>query len=136
MRIQRRDKNRYISLKVANKMRKLVARGYTTEGLILALLSLFSVPKVIDDIRMVFDETVSGLNDFLWYPNFMLPSMGSLLMMVGPEMHMVNLDVGEFFIRFYFHWLLPSIAEWILDPIWSIRSTAKEDISVCGGYAS
>ena len=46
---------------------------------------------------MVFDATVSGLNNSLWYPNFVLPSMGSLLMILGPEMHMVDTDVGKFF---------------------------------------
>ena len=92
-------------------MSKLVARGYTTEGVILELTSLFYVPKVTDDIRMVFDETMSGLNDYLWYPNFMFLSMVSLLIMMGPEMHMVDLDVGGVFITFEFHLCWPSIAE-------------------------
>ena len=100
VRTQRRDKYPYISLNVANKMRKLVARGYTTEGVILTLTSLFYVPKVTYDIRMVFYATVSGLNDYLWDPKSMLTSMGSLIMMVGPEMHMVDLDAGEFFYIF------------------------------------
>ena len=30
----------------------------------------------------------------------MFPSMGSLIMMVGPEMHIVDLDVGEMFYNF------------------------------------
>ena len=46
---------------------------------------------------MVFDTTVSRINDSLWDPKFMLLSVGSLLMIVGLEMHMVNLDVGEIF---------------------------------------
>ena len=75
-------------------MSKLVARGYITELVILALTSLFSVPKVTYDIRMVFDETVSGLNDYLWGPNFMLRSLVSLLMMVGPETQIEDIDVG------------------------------------------
>ena len=49
---------------------------------------------------MVFDATVSGLNDYLWDTNFMLPSMGSLIIMVGPDKHMVNIDVGEMFYNF------------------------------------
>ena len=46
---------------------------------------------------MVFDTTVSRINDYLWDPNFMLLSMGTLLMMVVKEMHMVDLDVGDMF---------------------------------------
>ena len=68
--------------------------------MILGLIYFFSVPKGKDDIHMVFDETVSGLEDSLWDPNFMLPSMGSLRMMVVPETHMVEIDVGEMFYNF------------------------------------
>ena len=81
-------------------MRKLVARGYITEGVILTQISFFSVPKGTDDIRILFYVTVSGLKDSLWDTNFMLPSMGSFIMMVGPEMHMVDLDVEEMFYKF------------------------------------
>ena len=68
--------------------------------MILILKSLFYLSKGTDDIRMVFDTTVSVLNDSLRDPNFMLLSMGSLLMMLGPEMHMVDLNVGETFYNF------------------------------------
>ena len=63
---QRRDNDYSVSLKVDNKTSKLVARGYISEGVILALTSLFYVPKGKYDIRMVFDATVSGLNNYLW----------------------------------------------------------------------
>ena len=49
---------------------------------------------------MVFDATVRNLNDFLWGLEFMLPPMGSLLIMVGPKTHMVDLDSGEMFYNF------------------------------------
>ena len=52
------------------------------------------------DIHMVSNASVSRLNDFLWDPNFMLLSMRSLLMMVGPKTHMVDLDVGKMFYNF------------------------------------
>ena len=45
MRPQRRENDNSVSLKVANKIRKLVARGYITEGVTIALTSLFSVTK-------------------------------------------------------------------------------------------
>ena len=67
------------------------------------MTSFFSVPKGTYDIRMVFDTTFSGFNNYLLDPNFMLPSMGSLIMMVGLKTHMVDIDVGEMFynIRLY-----------------------------------
>ena len=100
MRPPRLEKNPYISLKVANMMNKLVARGYITEEVILALTSFFSVPKGTDYIHMVFDATVIVLNNSLWSAKFMLPSMVSLFMMVGMETHMVNLDVVGMFYNF------------------------------------
>ena len=72
MKPQRGENNPSVSLKVANKMRKLVARVYITEGVILVLTSFFSIPKGTDDIRIVFDATVSVLNDSIWDPNFVL----------------------------------------------------------------
>ena len=97
---QRRENDPSVRLKVAKKMSKLVSRGYIIEGVIPALKYLFYVPKGTYDIRIVFDATVSGLNDYLWDPNFVLPPMGSLLMMVGPKTYMVDLDVGEIFYYF------------------------------------
>ena len=60
----------------------------------------FYVPQVTEVICMVFDATISGLNNSLWYPNFLFPSMGSLLVILGPKTHMVDLDVGEMFYNF------------------------------------
>ena len=56
------------------------------EEMILSLTSFFYMPKVKDDILMVFDATISGLNDSLWDPNFMLLSMVILLIMVGQRL--------------------------------------------------
>ena len=100
MRKQRQENDPSVSLKVFNNMDKLVARVYITEGVILAPTPFFYVPKETDDIRMVFDLTLSGLNDYLWALKLMLLSMGSLLMIVDSETHMVDLDVGEIFYNF------------------------------------
>ena len=66
MRPQRQEKDLSIRLKVDNKVSKLVARGYTTEGVVLALMSFFYVPKVTENIIMVFNANVSGINNSLW----------------------------------------------------------------------
>ena len=85
---------------MVNKMTNTVDRGYITEVVILTLESFFSVAKGIKDILMVFGTTVRRLNDSLWDPKLIFPSMGSLLMMVVPRMHMVDLDVGEMLYNF------------------------------------
>ena len=97
MRPQMQEKDLSIRLKVANKKSNMVFRGYITEGVILALAYFFYMPKETEDICIVCDTNVSGINDSLWDPKCMLPSMRSLLMMVVPEMYMVNLDDGEMF---------------------------------------
>ena len=63
-------------------------------GVVLALNFSFSVPKVTDDMHVVFDSNIIRINDSLWSPNFILKVMGSLLTMVGLETNMVDLDVG------------------------------------------
>ena len=100
IRPKRGDKCPSVSLKVANKMRKLFSRIYITEGVILVLTSFFSVPKVTYDVRMVFISNMIILNNSMWDPNFMLSSIGSFLMMVGPEKHMFNLYFREMFYDF------------------------------------
>ena len=80
------EKYNSVSIKVANKISKLVARGYIMEVVILALTSFFTVPKVTDGIRMAFDATEIGINNSLWDPNFMLLSMVILLIMVGQRL--------------------------------------------------
>ena len=65
MRSQIRAKYPSVSLRVANKVRKLVSRCYILEGVILALISLFYLPKGTEDIHMDFDETINGINDSL-----------------------------------------------------------------------
>ena len=62
MRPQRKEKDPYERIKVHNKMSKLVSRGYINEGVILILMSLFSVPKTTEDISIVFDTTLSRNN--------------------------------------------------------------------------
>ena len=56
--------------------------------------------KLTEEINMVLDTTVRRLNSYLWDKKIMLPSMGSLLIMVGPDTYMVNLDVGYMFYNF------------------------------------
>ena len=81
-------------------MSKLSLRGYMIGGVVLTSTPFFSVPKVMDDIQMVFEETVRGINDSFWDTNFMIPVMDILLIMVGPAMHIVYLEVWDMFYNF------------------------------------
>ena len=83
-----------MSKRMAKKLRKLVFMYHMEGGVVLALNFSFSVPKVTDDMHVVFDSNIIRINDSLWSPNFILKVMGSLLTMVGLETNMVDLDVG------------------------------------------
>ena len=111
MRTQKKEKDPYVKLKADINMNKLVARRCIMEGVIFALTPFFSVPKGTEDIHMVFNATISGLNNYLWYPKFMLPSTGTFLMTVDPKTHMIDLDVGEMFYNFFLSPVLENYCE-------------------------
>jgi hypothetical protein len=60
--------------------------------LVTSLMSFFSVPKEENDIRMVYDETKSGLNSILWAPWFPLPTIEMHLCSVVPGTYMGDID--------------------------------------------
>ena len=74
---------------------------------------------------MVFDANMSGINVSLWYPNLMLPVIGSLLMIVGPEMHMVDIDVGDMFYNFRISPVLEKYCGMDLGPYMGHKSDQK-----------
>ena len=46
-----------VMVKVVTNLRNILIGGYLTVEVILALTYFFAVPKVIEEIRMVFDAT-------------------------------------------------------------------------------
>ena len=59
--------------------------------------------KRIDEIRMVYDATKSGLNDAVWAPWFSLPTIDTKLRSVKAGTYMCDCDVGEMFLNFMLH---------------------------------
>jgi hypothetical protein len=64
---------------------------------------LFSVQKGEDDIRVVYDGSVSGLNEVLWVPRFVLPTLRTHLRAVENGTFMADVDIGEMFLNFILH---------------------------------
>jgi hypothetical protein len=91
---------------VARKLGKFVDRGYLSAGSVSSLVSFFSVPKGEADVRVVFDGTKSGLNNSLWSPTFILPTVDSVLPMLEPGSWQADIDVSE---MFYNYMLDPAI---------------------------
>ena len=63
------------------------------------LTRYFSMPKV-EDIRMVYNRTYSGLRSSLWEPHFALPKVGSTLQAVERGTLMADRDIGEMLLNF------------------------------------
>ena len=107
---QEAPKNKSERDAIAKKIEKVRDRGYVCAGEVHSLTSFFAVPKGIDDIRVVFDGTKSGLNACIWVPRFPLPTVNSLLRAVEPSTHMSDFDIGECFLNFVLHESLQSLA--------------------------
>lgn len=73
-------------------------------------MSYFVVPKGIHDVRMVYDETASGLNERLWLPGFPLPTAETHLRALEPDYFMADVDIGEMFLNFVLHESLQAMA--------------------------
>lgn len=85
------------------KLRKVRERGYITKAEITSLTNFFPVAKGLEDIRMVYDGTKSGLNDRIWVPHFALASLDSALRCVEIGTSMGDIDIGEMFLNFILH---------------------------------
>jgi hypothetical protein len=94
--------------KVKEKLSAVRKRRYVLLGFVKSLTSFFSVPKGDDDVRMVYNGTVSRLYDSIWVPRFLLPTVETHLRAVDEGTHMADVDVGECFLNFILH---PEIRE-------------------------
>jgi hypothetical protein len=96
-RAQRDIKDENIKAKVIEKLGKVRERGYISPGLVESLTSFFEVEKGDDDIRLVYDGSVSGLNCAIWVPRFFLPTIRTHLQAVDEDTFMADVDIGEMF---------------------------------------
>jgi hypothetical protein len=100
---QKGTKDAATRAKIIKKLKKVRTRRYIAPGFVTSLTSFFAVPKGEDDIRMVYDASVSGLNDTIWVPRFPLPTIQTHLRSVQEGTWMADLDIGEMFLNFVLH---------------------------------
>jgi hypothetical protein len=89
--------------KMQAKLNKVRRRRYIAPGFVSSLTSFFAVPKGAEDIRMVYDASVSGLNDCIWVPRFPLPTIRTHLRAVEEGTYMADLYIREMFLNFILH---------------------------------
>ena len=86
--------------KMALKLLKVIDRCYMSQGPVISLTGCFAVPKGDNDIRMVYDATKCGLNEKLWAPNFLLPTIDTALRQASVTSWFGDIDLGEMFLNF------------------------------------
>jgi hypothetical protein len=78
--------------------------------MVASLTAFFEVEKGDDDIRLVYDGSVIGLNLSIWVPRFFLPTIQTHLRAVDKNTYMADVDIGEMFLNFILHRELQSLA--------------------------
>jgi hypothetical protein len=107
---QRDMSDEAMKLQVIKKLLKARERGYIAPGMVESLTAFFAVPKGEDDIRLVYDGSVSGLNLSIWVPRFFLPTLRTHLRAVDEDTYMADVDIGEMFLNFILHRELRTLA--------------------------
>ncbi len=90
------------------KILKFIKKGYIVPprpGQVKSLMKYFAVPKgvlegITLDWRIVFHTGVNKLNDSVWAPSFVLPTLKPLLQMEDSNSLMSDWDMGEMFLNF------------------------------------
>jgi hypothetical protein len=87
---QRDETNTVRKRMMKEKLDTVRFRRYVDAGLVSALTSFFAVMKGDDDIRMVFNRTLSGINSALWAPWFCLPNATTHMRIAEPGTFMAD----------------------------------------------
>lgn len=86
---------------VAAKVAKVRKRKYVRHEVVKSLTDYFDVPKGATDIRgMVYNGTVSWLNEALCAPSFYIPTSTVASRLISFYLWCVDLDLGERFLNF------------------------------------
>jgi hypothetical protein len=97
---QRDTKDPDTKAKVIGMLTKVRLRRYIGPGFVVSLTAFFHVPKGEDDLCLVYNGSVSGLNDAVWMPRFILPMLNTHLRSVEAGTFLGDIDVGERFLSF------------------------------------
>lgn len=99
------------------KLRKLIIRRYIVCGHVRTVIPRHNVPKetkdviaddgsivqLVVDIRVVWDMRTNGLNECMYTPRFILPTISSYLRRLEAGMYQGDFDIGECFNNFPLH---------------------------------
>jgi hypothetical protein len=104
------EKDLKMKAQLIEKLQKARDRRYISPGRVVSLTAFFGVKKGEDNVRPVYDGSVSGLNDCIWMPRFVLPTIQTHLCQVESGTFLCDLDVGDLFLNFILHIDIQSLA--------------------------
>jgi hypothetical protein len=102
---QRAERNSTLKAWFKEKLDKVLKRRYFEVGVVKLFTTFFGVPKGEDNIRVVYDGSLPGLNPSLWCPWFVLPNTNSHLRTVERGTFMSDVDIADFFLNFFLDWI-------------------------------
>ena len=88
---------------VTKKVVAICLKNYIEPGAVTSLIHYFDVEKGLEDIRMVYNGTGSGLNEAVWAPHFGLPYVSHTVRSLIPGYCQCDMDIGEIFFNFLLH---------------------------------
>jgi hypothetical protein len=106
------------------KVVQVMKQGYVSAGTVVSSTHYFSMPKGLDDIRMVYNGTSCGLNDVLWGPQFGLPTIKQTTHALLPGYLQCDLDFGKQFPNYYLH---EEMRQFLGVDVREVRSTDPAD---------
>ena len=92
--------------KLVDKILTYIKKGYrvfTSEELVHSYIDFFAVSKGLDDIRMVLNGSLCGLNLAIFACNFWLPMSATMTRLLSFGYRVVDMDIGEMFPNFPLH---------------------------------
>jgi hypothetical protein len=107
---QRADNNPTLKARVKDKLDKVLHRRYFEVGLVKSLTTFFGDPRGEDNMRLIYDGYLPGLNAALWCHWIVLPSTNSHLRTVEPGTFMSDVDIAVMCLNFFLDWHLRKYA--------------------------
>jgi hypothetical protein len=104
------EKDVKMKAQLIEKLQKARDRRYISPGRVVSLTAFLGVKKGEDNVCPVYDGSVSGLNDCIWMPRFVFPTIQTHLCQVESGTFMCDWDVGEMFLNFILHIDIRSLA--------------------------
>jgi len=74
-----------------------------TPGFVLRIIPYFCVPKGDEDIRVMWDLKMNGVNETIYTPKFQLPTPASYHHVLEASMYLGDFDVGKQFPNYPLH---------------------------------